>query len=89
MQTYTVADGRVVAALVEVPGYPTLTVFSVYLTVGEGLSQRGLGLLGSVAVAAEAQRAPCIVGGASTAAQRRWGRRDISRELACAPSPPT
>ena len=56
-------DARAAAAVVEMLGYPSISIASIYLTVGQGLSRDNLAILAAVGVAIEVQGCPSLIGG--------------------------
>ena len=63
MPSFSLVPGRAAAGIVELPGYPAITVVSIYLVAAEKLSQRNLDILATVAAAVEAQAYASVIGG--------------------------
>ena len=92
VEGYSISRARAVAAIVEMHGYPCITMASVYLTAGQGLGRDNLALLAAVGAAVEAQGFPTLMAGdysCSPGAMRNCGFPESAGLCIVAPAEPT
>ena len=73
--------GRVVAAVVQVPGLPDFLAMSVYLHTGEGLDTANQEVLEIVAKAIDLEAKPVVAGGDWQVAPHPVGHDDLGHGL--------